>query len=234
MDDPITQLEQRLNYSFRDKTVLRMALTHPSYAAEQTPPTPHNQTLEFLGDAVLQFVVTDLLYRQHPDLDEGRLTKMRSALTNEEALTLYARRLALSTCLLLGRGEARAGGSERASNLADGMEALLAALYLDGGLAPVQTLCEQLAGELLTDYGDVLAWENPKGALQELTQKLHQTPPNYEVLEVSGPDHCPRFEVRVTLNGVELAKAAAGNRKTAEKRAAEIALEKLTAHDTAT
>jgi ribonuclease-3 len=176
-------------------------------------------------------VVTDLLYREHATLDEGRLTKMRSALTNEEALTLYARRLVLSPCLRLGRGEARAGGSQRASNLGDAMEALLAALYLDGGLAPVQALCERLAGELLADFGDVLDWENPKGALQELTQKQHQTTPCYEVLEVTGPDHCPRFEVRVTVGGLEMAKAVAGSRKSAEKRAAELALEKLTAHD---
>ncbi len=219
-------LEQELGHAFGQPERLLEALTHPSYAAERPNAGADNQRLEFLGDAVLQLVMTTWLYRRHPDLDEGRLTQRRSTLTNEEALARMARSLKLGGWLRLGKGEAAGGGAERASTLADALEAVVGALYLDGGLPAAETfLLRMLAA--LPDPETLMEEENPKGRLQELTQDKFGVAPAYEVLDVTGPDHQPEFEVRVTLKGEPLATARAGSRRLAEKAAARLALEKM-------
>ena len=224
-------VQSKVGHVFENPELLERAVTHPSFAAEQSPPVAHNQRLEFLGDAVLQLILTDLLFQRFPELDEGSLTKARSALANESSLADWAAELGLGEAIRLGKGEERAGGSKRPSNLADMFEAVLAGVYLDGGLTPALALCERLVNERIDDLETLLATENPKGTLQELTQQRYQTTPVYDVVDVSGPEHRPRFEVTVTVNETLLAKAAAGNRKEAEKRAAECALKELLTND---
>ncbi len=231
MEQTLTALlEEAIDHRFSDASLLRAALTHPSYASERDPATGDNQRLEFLGDAVLQLVVSSLLFERFPEWGEGELTKLRSALTKESALVSLAQELDLGSFLLLGRGEEQGGGRRRASNLGDGFEALIAAVFLDAGIACVKELCARLLTAYLEDSEALLATENPKGALQELTQRVYQTTPVYEIVRVSGPEHEPQFEVRVLLNGEEIGRAVAGNRRLAEKEAASLALEEVTNH----
>lgn len=233
MHERLRQIQESLRYEFGTPQLLQLALTHPSYSAEREPPPPDNQRLEFLGDAVLQLIASDLLFERYPGLDEGKLTKVRSAVTKESTLAHFARQLDIGSALLLGKGEMKTGGAERPSNLADTFEAVLGAVYLDGGLEAARVICERFSAEMLADPHALLATENPKGALQELVQELYQTPPVYEVLNVSGPDHLPRFSVRVLVDGQEVATASAGSRRRAERGAAEMALKKLAEHEPA-
>lgn len=227
MPRELKRAEDALHYKFNDSGLLREALTHPSYSAEQRHPPAHNQRLEFLGDAVLQHAVTVRLFHGHPELSEGALSRVRSALTNEEALVGLAKSLDLGSCLLLGRGEEQSGGRDRDSVLADAMEAVVAAIYLDGGMAPVDALLERHFHNAFLDPIPLLETENPKGALQELAQERFQAAPSYEVLNITGPEHEPVFEVRVLLNNQVLARAEDRSRKSAEKQAAHLALQKL-------
>lgn len=226
-DDPLAIIEQRLGRGFQNPQLLRQALTHPSYSAEQNFPPPDNQRLEFLGDAALGLVITRLLFERFPQLDEGMLTRVRSALTRDQALVEYAKQLELGNGLLLGKGEEQAGGRERPSNLEDAFEALLGALLLDSGLAAVDEVCRTLAEGGLSDISGLLAAENPKGALQEYTQSNFHLAPTYEVLTVTGPEHCPEFALRVMLGERELARTNGANRREAERTAAIQALEVL-------
>ncbi len=223
-DDPLAHVEERLGRPFRDRSLLKQAMTHPSYSAEQNFPPPDNQRLEFLGDAVLGFATTRFLFERFPELDEGRLTKIRSALTRDQALVEYARQLELGNGLLLGRGEEQDGGRERPSNLEDAFEALLGALFLDSGLEAAEALCQRLVGANLDDPQGLLASENPKGSLQEYTQGTFHLTPTYEVLQVNGPEHCPEFAVRVLLGERELARTVGASRREAERTAATQAL----------
>ncbi|MCK5803954.1 MAG: ribonuclease III [Lentisphaeria bacterium] len=231
MDSKQKQIEDRIGHVFAHPALLEEALTHPSYAIERRHPPPDNQRLEFLGDAVLQLVVSEMLFSRLPEGDEGILTRVRSAVAKEETLVGFARELALGEALLLGNGEIRTGGVERASNLGDAFEAVLAALYLDGGLPPVRALCERLLAPFLKDVESLLAEENPKGALQELTQRKRHLAPTYEVMGMEGPVHDPCFTVRVLLDGTPLATATGNSRRTAERNAATLALEKLRADE---
>jgi len=227
MKTVVASVQDTLGYDFRDLGLLQTALTHPSYSVEQAQPIEDNQRLEFLGDAVLQLVMTDVLFHRFVSLREGELTKIRSALTKESSLARFAQGLGLGAGLRLGKGEARAGGAQRASNLADAFEAVLGAIYLDGGFEPARALCAQLAAAPLADHDRLLAGENPKGALQELVHVRAQTVPVYEVTAVSGPEHLPEFSVRVVVDGEEVATATAGSRKAAEQQAARLALREL-------
>ena len=226
-EDPLADIEQRLGWTFASRALLKESLTHPSYAAEQNTPPPDNQRLEFLGDAALSFAVTRLLFERFPELDEGMLTRIRSALTRDQALVEYARALGLGEGLLLGRGEEQGGGRDRPSNLEDAFEAVVGALLLDQGQDTVDELCRRLTEEALRDIRGLLAAENPKGALQEHTQSAYQIAPTYEVLDVTGPEHRPEFEIRVVLGDRELARTRGLSRREAERDAAEIALRTL-------
>ena len=205
------------------------ALTHRSYAVENSL-SYDNQRLEFLGDAVLEIVLTDYLFRLYPDCDEGAMTKIRSALVREPALARLARKLELGEYLLGGRGEKESGGAGRDSTLADLFEALLGAFYLDAGFEAVK---EFITGMFSTEYPDprsLLHTINPKGLLQEYSQARWGQPPVYTVLRTTGPEHQPVYEVEVSLRGY-VAFGRAASRKQAESSAAHVLYLYLTEHE---
>ena len=216
-----------LAYQFRDENLLRLALTHPSVAHESGTALAHNQRLEFLGDAVLGLVLTQKLYEQFPGFDEGPLTKARAKLVNRKTLAERARSLGLGAHLILSRGEEASGGRERASALADAYEAVLGAIFLDGGFAAAQ---EFILSEFAGAFGELTPLptiENPKGELQELLQARSPSAPEYQTVQVSGADHDPLFECAVHHEGVELARGSGKSKKAAESEAALAALNKL-------
>lgn len=220
-------LQTRLDYHFKDAAWLRQALTHPSYRAEKKRVAYDNQRLEFLGDAVLQLSLSDLLFQRHPQASEGQLSKMRSLLACEGGLARLARKLDMGPHIRLGRGDRKSGGHQRDSTLADAMEAVFGAIYLDGGFAAARRTIEHLYHEYLDDLEGLVIESNPKGRLQEVSQERFKVLPHYEVLTVSGPDHEPCFEVRVSVAGHLTAAAQAGNRREAEQEAARLALREI-------
>jgi ribonuclease III len=223
----LVQLQARLGCSFQNESLLRLALTHPSLAHESGEPTPHNQRLEFLGDAVLQLVLTEKLFALFPDFDEGQLSKSRAKLVNGETLAGLGRALGLGHYLILSRGEDSNGGRERSSTLADAFEAVLGAIYLDGGLGGVRDFILREFAPALVGLDALPGIENPKGELQELLQARSATAPEYLVVSVTGPDHDRVFECTVHHGGVELARGAGRSKKAAESDAALAALKKL-------
>ncbi|HEY3762062.1 MAG TPA: ribonuclease III [Verrucomicrobiae bacterium] len=223
----LAAFQQRLGYQFRDENLLRLALTHPSVAHESGKDAEHNQRLEFLGDAVLGLVMTQMLYHQFPESDEGLLTQARAQLVNATTLTERAQRLDLGAHLILSRGEETHGGRERASSLADAFEAVLGAIYLDGGFDPAR---EFILREFSSDSGALNTFPliiNPKGQLQELLQTRSPRAPEYQTLSASGPDHDREFEVAVLHEGKELGRGSGKSKKAAESDAALAALKKL-------
>ena len=223
----LAALQTRLGYLFRDESLLRLALTHPSIAHEQGVPVQHNQRLEFLGDAVLQLALTRELYEKFPAVGEGQLTKARAKLVNRRTLAVHGRTLGLGTHLILSRGEELHGGRERPSALADTYEALVGALFLDGGYDAAR---EFILREFTAAFGEldvIPILENPKGELQELLQARSPEAPQYHVVSAAGPDHDREFECVVRHNGVELARGAGKSKKAAESEAALAALQKL-------
>lgn len=222
-----------ITYQFRDENLLRLALTHPSIAHESGVATAHNQRLEFLGDAVLGLVLTQKLYDQFPDLDEGPLTKARAKLVNRQTLAERARSLGLGAHLILSRGEEMSGGRDRESALADAYEALLGAIFLDGGFDAAR---EFILGEFASAFGELPGLsliENPKGELQELLQARSPRAPEYQTVQIAGTDHDPLFECAVSHEGAELARGRGKSKKAAESDAALAALEKLRENGTA-
>ena len=234
----LSEFQTRLSCMFHDEGLLRLALTHPSVAHEAGgAPAPsgdeaqrrpaHNQRLEFLGDAVLQLVLTHELYEKFPAFDEGPLTKARAKLVNRRTLAERARALDLGAHLILSRGEEMHGGRERASALADTLEALLGAIFLDGGYEAAR---EFILREFGADFGKLSVLptiENPKGELQELLQSRSAEAPEYHVISATGPDHDRLFECTVQHEGVELARGSGKSKKAAESDAALAALKKL-------
>ncbi len=221
------QLEGRLEYRFKDRELLRLSLTHPSVAHEQGLPIQTNQRLEFLGDAVLQLALTHELYDKFPTFGEGPLTKARAKLVNRRSLAERARHLGLGRYLILSRGEEISGGRERLSALADTFEALLGAIFLDGGFEAARGF---ILRQFLAAFGQLSAipvLENPKGELQEYLQSFSSESPRYHVVSVSGPDHDRSFECTVHHSGVELARGHGKSKKAAESEAALAALKKL-------
>ena len=219
--------QNRLGLQFRDEKLLRLALTHPSVAHESDVATAHNQRLEFLGDAVLQLVLTQKLYAQFPEFDEGVLTKARAKLVNRSTLAEHARALDLGAHLILSRGEETSGGRERASALADALESLLGAIFLDGGF---DAAWEFILREFAVDFGTLAGSsgiDNPKGELQELLQSRSPSAPEYQTVSATGPDHDRVFECIVQHAGVELARGRGKSKKAAESEAAQAALKKL-------
>jgi len=218
------ELQARLGYVFRDPGLLQLALTHPSVAHEQGAPIQTNQRLEFLGDAVLQLVLTQELYDKFPTFGEGPLTKARAKLVNRRTLAEHARRLGLGKDLIVSRGEEMHGGRERLSALADTFEALLGAVFLDSSFAVVR---EFILRQFETAFGGLTVipiLENPKGELQELLQSSSFAAPQYYVVSATGPDHDRIFECTVHHNGVELARGQGKSKKAAESEAAFAAL----------
>ncbi|MFT5469960.1 MAG: ribonuclease-3 [Verrucomicrobiales bacterium] len=220
----MVSLEQRINYKFRNSLLLAEALTHPSLAYETQKPHFDNQRLEFLGDAVIQLILTEELFSMFPTFSEGRLTKLRSRLVSRRALEEYAIEFELGEYLLMGRGEEASGGRKRSSTLADAFEALVGAIYLDGGisasrqflLSHCRTAIEVVAAEPMEI--------NPKGQLQEILQSISATSPKYRIVSQEGPDHCKTFESCVEWENLRLGYGSGPSKKEAEAVAAGDAL----------
>jgi ribonuclease-3 len=220
-------LQARLGYSFRDENHLRLALTHPSVGHEQGVAVQHNQRLEFLGDAVLQLVLTSELYGKFPALGEGPLTKARAQMVNRRTLANRGRRLGLGEHLVLSRGEDSSGGRERPSTLADAFEALLGAVFLDGGFEAARHFVLQQFREEFGELEVVPNLENPKGELQEILQSNSAEAPQYQLQSVTGPDHDRVFQSAVYHRGVELGRGKGKSKKDAESQAALAALDEF-------
>lgn len=225
------QLEAALGYQFRDRNLLVLALTHPSIAHEAGVGhlQQHNQRLEFLGDAVLQLVVTGELYARFPSYGEGPLTQARAQMVNRIALAAHARRLNLGSFLILSRGEDSTGGRVRTSTVADAFEAVVGAVFLDGGFEVARSLVLSLFRDSFGAVNELPNLDNPKGELQELLQSRSPEPPHYEQLSASGPDHNRQFESAVYHEGVELGRGTGRSKKLAESAAALSALQTLKA-----
>ena len=222
------ELEQHLDYTFHDLRLLRAALYHSSYANEhRAQSVSSNERLEFLGDAVLGFVTADYLYRKHPDLPEGELTRIRAALVCEDSLHEVAQRLHLGDFLMLGKGEESGGGRHRPSILADAVEAVLAAVYLDGGIDEARALVHRILLEKEPEQVVESRRRDCKTELQELVQRKPNQELRYELVSESGPDHAKVFTVAVMLNGQVVGLGSGHSKKEAEQSAARTALEQM-------
>ena len=220
-------LQTRIEYRFRDISLLRLAMTHPSVAHEQGRLVQHNQRLEFLGDAVLGLVLTRELYEKFPLVSEGPLTKARAQMINRHTLAEQARRIELQNDLILSRGEEANLGRSRASALADGFEALIGAVFLDGGFDAARAFVLRSFREAFGELTSIPTLENPKGELQEILQARSPEAPQYVVAGATGPDHDRDFECVVTHGGIELGRGRGKSKKAAESEAAVAALKTL-------
>src|SRR5438045_5323081 len=212
-EPPYAELEKKLGYRFSNRGLLELALTHPSVSHEQGLQLKTNLRLEFLGDAVLQLVLTRELYEKFPSFGEGPLTKGRAKLVNRRSLADRARHLGMGQHLILSRGEELHGGRDRNSSLADTFEAVLGAIFLDGGFAAAERFILQEFHNAFGGLDVIPILENPKGELQELLQASSATPPEYRVLAATGPDHDRVFECTVHHEGVELARGTGKSQK---------------------
>lgn len=212
------KLMQAMGYVFKDPGLLETALTHPSLGGED------NQRMEFLGDAVLQFLMSEQLYKTYPQLREGGLTHQRALLVCEAALSQVARKIDLGRCLRMDKGEAYTHGREKPSILADAMEAVLAAVYLDGGIEPARKMMLQLWPRTEEIPAAV---QDGKSALQEFLQARGQDAPVYEIIDQQGPPHDRRFTAQVLINHVPAGQGEGKSKKMAEQQAAQQALETL-------
>lgn len=236
MSAELTALQSRLGYEFRNPTLLLEALTHASYTTENPADGAHNQRLEFLGDSVLHFILTDALFRTSaPTEREGVLSRRRAILSKGEFLTQLARDLQLDTCLRLSKGEEETGGRIRASSLEDALEALIGAIYLDSDLPTAQRVVLSWYGSLQERLALADDAENPKGRLQELVQPQHgNIALRYELLATTGPRHAREFEVAVLLHDERLGTGKGPSKKVAEEAAARTALTFLRSKDRGT
>lgn len=221
----MTALEEKLGYTFTNSALLENALTHSSFANEnKSRGAQSNERLEFLGDSVLGMVTADYLYRAHPDLPEGVLTRTRAALVCEESLAEVAGLLDLGSYLKLGKGEEAGGGRERPSIVADAVEAVIAAIYLDGGIGSARKVIRRF---ILDREEEKAASRDYKTALQELIQRESGQVLSYRLTGSSGPDHAKIFSVEVDLNGVTVGAGRGHSKKEAEQMAAKTAIAKL-------
>lgn len=217
-------LETILAYKFRNSLLLAEALTHPSLAYETQKPHFDNQRLEFLGDAVLQLVLTEHIYSMFPQYSEGDLTKFRARLVSKTALFKFAKNIHLGEYVMLGKGEEVSGGRERASTLADALEALLGAVYLDGGFEAAKEVIVRITADDIVRISEEPDDKNPKGQLQEVLQAIIPESPVYVIVSETGPDHDKEYGVSVTWCGNKLAVGRGSNKKQAEAEAARAAL----------
>jgi ribonuclease-3 len=227
--DEFEGLERRIDYRFKDRGLLEHALTHRSRAAEDVSGgVIDNESLEFLGDAVLGFVVADALFKRYPDYTEGQKSKIKASVVSTQSLARHAERLKLGEHLILGRGEEKTGGRFKAALLADAYEALIAGIYLDGGIDAVSTFLLRELGEAIeAGQQPDFHGEDFKSALQERLQSLGKPLPEYRVVNEEGPDHRKVFHVHVVVAGDIVATAMGRAKKEAEQEAAKKALEKL-------
>ncbi|MDR2173157.1 MAG: ribonuclease III [Burkholderiales bacterium] len=219
---PLTPLETTLNYRFTAASLLRQAVTHRSYG------TPHNERLEFVGDAVLNCVIAQALFERFPLLDEGALSRSRAGLVNRETLARLARQMELSQHLLLGEGELKNGGSQRVSILADALEALFGAVFLDGGFEAAQQVIVTVYGEILKEADPEQLGKDAKTRLQEWLQARRLPLPEYVVTEIRGEAHVQKFVVECRISPLEVVASGEGNsRRAAEQLAADMAWQQL-------
>lgn len=219
------EIYQKIGYVFEEETLLTTALTHPSCNVKGME-EEDNQRMEFLGDAVLELIISDLLYREY-DEDEGKLTRMRSALVNEDIFAKKAVEIKLDKYIRLNHGEEATGGRQRKSNLADCFEAVMGAVYLDGGYAAAFEVISQLFDNEFDEVDQKDIFMNYKSILQEYTQKNHLPLPAYRVIKTQGKPHNHIFFIELRVNGEHIASAKATSKKEAEKAAAKQALQKL-------
>jgi ribonuclease-3 len=221
----LPEFERRIGYTFQRRDLLTRAITHKSYSHEaRHDNVRHNETFEFLGDSVLGFVIGDLLFRQFPELDEGALSKMKAYLVSATSLAEKARRFGMGDVLLLGVGEEKTGGRRKDSLLANLFEAMVAAIYLDGGIEPARRLIEQsFAGDIASIDREDLLFHDYKTALQELAQGKGLLLPEYTVVDEVGPDHDKTFIVEVRIGNLA-ARGEGSSKKEAQQQAAKQAL----------
>ena len=220
----MSPIEERIGHKFRNGLLLAEALTHPSLGHETQQRHFDNQRLEFLGDAVLQVVISEHLFHRFSSAAEGQLTKLRSRLVSRDTLKKYAAQLNLGQFLMIGRGEEASGGRARTSTLADAFEALIGAIFLDGGLEQARKFILAQAGDDLALIAEEPVDINPKGQLQELLQSISPRSPVYEAISESGPEHEKTFVVQAIWEGIALGKGRGRSKKHAETAAAEEAL----------
>jgi len=221
--------QQRLGYAFRDPTLLERALTHKSFSNENREvQAPNNERLEFLGDAVLGFVIGEMIYRSFPNLQEGALSKIKAHLVSANMLSTKGRVLEIGRFLRMGAGEARSGGAEKLSLLADAFEAVVAAIYLDGGLSAVEAFVRRVFESEISviDIGD-LSFHDYKTTLQEAAQGLGLPLPEYRVVDEFGPDHEKAFVVELVWDGEAFAQGKGSSKREAQRKAAKEALKRL-------
>lgn len=221
----LEQLEKNLKINFKDKNLLKTAFIHRSFLNEHPEETlPHNERLEFLGDSVLGFVVSEFLFERYPLHPEGDLTNFRSALVNARMLSEVGRKLGLGNYLLLSKGEEATGGRDRQYLLANTFEAFLGAIYLDSGLEPAEKFIHKELLPKLTEIIDTKAYKDFKSAFQELSQEKLNITPSYKVIEEAGPDHDKIFSVGVFLNEKQAGEGKGKSKQIAEQAAAKAAI----------
>ncbi len=226
----ITFLENKINYSFKDKSIVLTAITHSSYANEKkAKKLKYNERIEFLGDSVLSLTISEHLYKMYPDLPEGELTVTRSKIVCESSLSRCATQIGLGEILLLGKGEELSGGRRKSSILSDAFEALIGAVYLDGGFATARDFImksmesiirSSMQGKLFYDY---------KTQLQEIVQQKEDQQISYAIIDETGPDHNKTFVAEIRINNSPIGQGAGHSKKEAEQNAARDALDKLAA-----
>jgi ribonuclease III len=222
------KLEQELGYCFRDIALLENALTHRSFVNENPGlPLKDNERLEFLGDAVLELTITDMLMRRFPDYAEGQLSKLRASVVNEQPLAELARRFRLGDFLLLGRGEESSGGRTKASLLANALESIIAAMFLDTGFDRTAAFIGRLFTPLIGEGAAAAVYCDYKTAVQEVCQIRFRDVPRYALISETGPDHDKRFETSLVIGAQVIATGTGRNKKEAEQQAAKSALEAL-------
>jgi ribonuclease III len=229
--DEFDSLQRAIQYRFRDRGLLEHAMTHTSRANEDVSGgVRDNESMEFLGDALLGFVIADMLFREFPAFDEGEKSKSKAALVSTTTLARQAERLNLGDHLLLGRGEEKTGGRRKQALLADGYEALIAAIYLDGGIEHARAfITREFAPLVAAVHHHGVAGQDYKSALQELLQARDMPLPDYRLVGTVGPDHQKQFQVEVVVRGEPLARAAGPSKKEAEQESARLALDALNA-----
>ena len=225
----MTRLQKELGYTFSDHALLLRCLTHVSYGKGKRD--GHNETLEFLGDAVLDLAVSDVLMRRFPEKSEGDLSKMRASLVNSAALAERAAQLNLGELLRMGKGEERSGGRKKKSILAGAFEALLGGIYWDGGYEPARRVVERYFASDIEERQ--LGQHDYKTRLQEISQMLFRAPPVYQLVAESGPDHEKRFVTEIVISGKVLGRGEGRSKKQSEQEAASKALEGLQKDGTA-
>lgn len=227
-DHYICGFEDKAGVAFSDKNLLTTAFTHRSFVNESNSAKAHNERLEFLGDAVLEIVVTDYLFRAYPDTSEGALTSYRSALVNTSMLSGIAESLGMNNCLRLSKGEAKDTGRARQTILANTLEAVIGALYLDQGY---DVAAKFIKDHVISRADEIIrtgSWKDAKSAFQELAQAKYGHTPRYEVVHSEGPDHDKRFVVQVVVGEVPVAEGEGRSKQDAEQKAAEAALREET------